>query len=145
MLDSAQREFVEGARRATLATITPDGRSRLVPVCFVLLEDVVYTPIDEKPKQGTDPRALGRVRDVTDRPDVALLVDRWDEDWDRLAWVRIHGTATVLDAQSGAAEHARAVAALRAKYPQYRSHALEGRPVIRIAVERVVAWGEPGP
>ena len=145
MLDSTQRGFVAVARRASLATIAPDGRPRLVPVCFVLLEDVVYTPIDEKPKRGTDPRALARVRDVTDRPAVTLLVDRWDDDWGRLAWVRLYGTATLLEPRLGPTAHARAIAALRAKYPQYEAHALERRPVIRIAIERVVAWGEPGP
>jgi PPOX class probable F420-dependent enzyme len=144
VLEPTQRAFVDAARRATLATTGPDGRSRLVPVCFVVIEDLVYTPLDEKPKQHDDPMALARVRDVTERPGVTLLVDRWDEDWGRLAWVRLYGTATLLEPRPGPTDHARAIAALRVKYPQYEAHALERRPVIRIAVERIVAWGDLG-
>ncbi len=59
MLTPAERELLADARRATLATITADGRSRLVPICFVLIEDVIWSPIDEKPKSADDPRSLG--------------------------------------------------------------------------------------
>ena len=103
---------------------------------------VLYTPLDEKPKRTDDPHALARVRDIEARPEVAVLVDRWDEDWTRLAWVRCLGRAAHLD--PGRPGHADAVAALRAKYPQYASHRLEGRPIIRIAIERVTSWGEVG-
>ncbi len=139
--------FVAGARRATLATIAPDGRPRLVPVCFALLDagepdgrPVLYTPIDEKPKRAADPLGLARVRDLVARPAVTLLVDRWDEDWQRLGWVRVDGRARIL-APGGEPEHGRAVEALRAKYPQYLRHALDARPIIRIAIERLVSWG----
>jgi PPOX class probable F420-dependent enzyme len=143
VLDPAQRAFLAAARSATLATIDPSGRPRPVPVCFVVLGDVAYTPLDEKPKRDADPRALARVRDVLADPRVTMLADRWDEDWGRLAWIRLRGTAALLEPGPGGAEHARAVAALRAKYPQYGSHALEGRPVIRIAIDGVAAWGDP--
>jgi PPOX class probable F420-dependent enzyme len=138
--------FVAAARRATLATIAPDGHPRLVPVCFVVLESPggpgprIFSPLDEKPKRVADPMALARVRDLSDRPTVALLVDRWDEDWTRLAWVRIDGHADLLALD--ASEHAAARAALRAKHPQYRDHALDQRPLVRIAVARVTWWGE---
>lgn len=152
LLDDAQRAFVAAARRATLATIAPDGRARLVPVCFALApadgadgHPVIWTPLDEKPKQAADPRALARVRDLLARPAVTLLVDRWEEDWTRLAWVRCYGTGELLEPEPREAhEHAAAVTALRAKYPQYAGHDLETRPVIRIAVDRVTAWGAAG-
>ncbi len=138
------------ARRVTLGTSAPDGRPRLVPVCLVLLErhdrpgwPVAYSPIDEKPKQRDEPLALARVRDLVARPAVTLLADRWDEDWGMLGWVRLDGQARILAPDAGE-EHARAVAALRAKYPQYREHALETRPIIRIEIERAVAWGQLG-
>lgn len=89
----------------------------------------------------TDPRDLARVRDIGVRPRVAVLVDRWDEDWSRLAWVRLSGTATVLDpTDEHDAEHSRAIGLLRARYPQYATHDLESRPVIRVFVERVRGW-----
>jgi hypothetical protein len=72
-----------------------------------------------------------------------VLVDRWDEDWSRLAWVRLEGTATVLEPTNQlAAEHSLAVGLLRARYPQYAAHNLESRPVIRVAVDRVSGWAE---
>ena len=138
-LTGEQRRFITEARTATLGTIAEDGRPRLVPICFVLDRDVLFTPIDEKPKQTTDPRQLARIRDIKRRADVTVLIDRWDEDWSRLAWLRIDGRASLAD---DPAERTSAVAALRAKYPQYAEHDLEHRPLIRIAIERVRGWGD---
>ncbi len=147
---SPARAFVDAARRATLATTAPDGRPRLVPVCFVVVDGAgadgarIYSPLDAKPKRSADPRDLARVRDLLARPAVSLLVDEWSEDWARLGWVRIDGRADLLDGGPGASpEHAAAVAALLAKYPQYATHGLPGRPLVRVVVERVVAWGGP--
>jgi PPOX class probable F420-dependent enzyme len=103
---------------------------------------VLYTPIDQKPKQSADPLSLARVRDILARPRVAVLVDRWDEDWTRLGWVRLTGTAGLLE--PGHAEHPGAVAALRGKYPQYASQRLHEHVIIRVAIERATAWGALG-
>ncbi len=92
-LDGEARAFVVAARSATLATIAPDGRPRPVPVCFELVAQDLWIAIDDKPKRSTDPMGLARVRDILERPAVSLLVDRWDEDWTRLGWVRIEGQA----------------------------------------------------
>jgi PPOX class probable F420-dependent enzyme len=140
ILTPAQRAFVAAARTATLATIAPDGSPRLVPICFVLHGDVVLSPLDEKPKRASDPRGLARVRDVRARPAVSLLVHRWDEDWTRLGWVRLHGTATLVE--PGDDGHAAAIVPLRAKYPQYGSQAIDRRPMLRIQVDRATSWGE---
>ena len=141
-LSTAQRAFLASARRAVLATIAPDGHPRLVPFCFVLDEarPVLYTPIDDKPKQTDDPLALARILDIQRDPRVTVLVDRWDEDWSQLAWVRGEGRAIVLEPKADATEHATAVTALRTKYRQYQTHGLETRPLIRVALERVTAW-----
>ena len=149
ILSPAERRFLAEARRAVLATIGPDDLPRLVPICYVLSEatdprgrPILYTPIDEKPKQSADPHRLARVRDLLILPEVTLLVDRWDEDWSRLAWLRLHGTGEILEPQPHEREeHAAAVAALRAKYPQYASHRLEERPIIRIVGARFRSWG----
>lgn len=137
-----ERAFLERARAATLATIGPDGLPRLVPICFVVADDdTILTPIDEKPKRDPDPYATARVRDIAARPEVALLVDRWSEDWNRLAWLRLRGRAALL--RPGDDGHAEAVAALRAKYEQYAGHRLEARPMIRITIDSARGWGEP--
>ena len=149
ILTDAQRAFFAGGRRATLATTSPEGRPRLVPVCFWLSPDVdvrgraiAYTPIDEKVKQSPDPRNLARVRDILVLPEVTLLVDRWSEDWSQLAWLRAYGVGEMLEPQPHEAEeHATAVAELRKKYPQYTEQALEQRPLIRVSIDRVVSWG----
>ena len=143
-LEGPVRTFVAEARRAVLATIRPDGRPRLVPVCFVAIADRAWIPLDEKPKRSADPLDLARVRDVLERPAVTLLVDRWDEDWSRLAWVRIDGRADLL-APGADGDHDAAVARLRDKHAQYRDHALEERPIIRVAIERVTWWGDLAP
>lgn len=143
VLSPTERAFLEGARRAVLATIAPDGRPRPVPVCFVLdpVRPILYSPLDEKPKTADEPLALARVQDLLADARVSVLVDRWDEDWSRLAWLRAQGRAVVLIAAHESAEHATAVTALRAKYAQYATHDLDGRPIIRIAIERVTTWG----
>jgi len=143
-----QRALLDAVRRATLATIRTDGRPRLVPCCFALLDigdrQVLVTPIDDKPKRAADPRALARVQDIERDPRVTLLVDRWDEDWSRLAWLRLDGVARLVWPGDDPVEHHAAVAALRLRYPQYRTHALEQLPVVRVAVEAVRGWTASG-
>jgi PPOX class probable F420-dependent enzyme len=146
VLSAEQRAFLGAARRAVLGTIAPDGRPRLVPICFSLDPDgpALYTPIDDKPKSTDDPLGLARVRDIERDPRVSVLVDRWDEDWTQLAWLRCAGMATV---EAPSPNHAGIVAILRSRYPQYAEHRLERRPLIRIEIERVTTWGpvEAGP
>jgi PPOX class probable F420-dependent enzyme len=143
VLAAGERAFLADVRRAVLATIAPNGRPRLVPICFVLdpVHPIVWTPLDEKPKSVDDVAELARVRDIRADPRVTVLVDRWDEDWARLAWLRCHGVASVVEPANRAAERETVIAALRAKYPQYAAHRLELRPLIRIEIERTIGWG----
>ena len=145
-LSSVERSFLADARTAVLATVPADGPPRLVPICFVLLEgdaSAIYTPLDEKPKSVADPRDLERVRDIVANPTVALLVDQWSEDWSWIGWLRLEGRASLVEPGSDAV-HGAAVDALRAKYPQYTTHRLEQRPMIRIVIDRTRSWGNLG-
>jgi PPOX class probable F420-dependent enzyme len=136
VLTPGDRALLDEARTATLATVDAGGQPRLVPVCFVVDEaDVLWSPLDEKPKRVADVRSMARVRDVLARPTVGLLVQRWSEDWSELAWLRLVGRASLVDAPAAAI-----VAALRARYPQYRDHDLEARPALRIVVDRATRW-----
>ncbi len=128
------RAFIEARRVAHLGTTGADGQPHVVPVTFALLDDRIYSAVDEKPKRTT---RLQRLRNLEANPRATLLFDVYDEDWTRLEWVMVRGTARAID---GGAEHAAAVAALRARYPQYAAMALEGRPVIRIEPVRVTRW-----
>ena len=149
ILTPAERRFLDARRTAVLATTGTDGRPRLVPICFVVAfrddtlgRPVLHTPIDEKPKTDPDPHQLQRVEDLLAIPEITLLVDRWDEDWTQLAWLRLYGRGELLEPEPrSAAEHGAAVRALRAKYPQYADHALERRPIIRLTIDRARSWG----
>lgn len=147
VLTPSQRDALARARRAVLATIGPDGRPRLVPVCFTLDpgQPVLYSPLDDKPKLAADVHDLARVRDVRRDPRVTVLVDTWDEDWSRLGWLRCDGTASLVEPdRSSPGEHSAVVAALRAKYPQYATHDLARRPLIRIGIEHATGWAASG-
>lgn len=132
------RHFFEQQPVAHLATADAQGEPHVVPICFVLLGDTVYSSIDEKPKRG-EPRQLRRMRNVLANPRVSIVADRYADDWSRLAWVLVRGRGRVVE--PGLAEHAEAVRALRRKYPQYAHMALEERPMLAMAVERVTVWG----
>jgi len=137
-LTADDRRILTAARTATLATIDPAGRPRLVPVCFVVDHGaVLWIPLDDKPKRGADPRTLARVRDILERPGVTVLVDRWSEDWAELAWLRLRGRARL--AEPGTAPVA-IIDDLRVKYPQYLDHDLESRPAIAVDLEHAVRW-----
>ncbi|QCQ92546.1 TIGR03668 family PPOX class F420-dependent oxidoreductase [Rhodococcus sp. SGAir0479] len=119
---------------ARLATVSADGTPHLVPVVFAVVGDALYTAVDDKPKST---RQLRRLANVAATGRVSLLVDHYDDDWTRLWWVRVDGTAEVLAV--GAAEAERAIDALVAKYAQYRSMRPAG-PVIAVRQRRVREW-----
>jgi PPOX class probable F420-dependent enzyme len=97
----------------------------------------LYITIDEKPKRIDIP--LKRLRNIAENPEVAVTVDRWDEDWRRLAWVMLRGRAEIL---AGGDEHDRAQIRLRDRYPQYRGMDLAPLPVIALRIARATAWGD---
>jgi coenzyme F420-0:L-glutamate ligase / coenzyme F420-1:gamma-L-glutamate ligase len=129
--------FIRVARLAHLATAGADGQPHVIPICFVFDGKYFYSPIDEKPKR-TAPAKLKRVINIQANPQVTLVIDRYSEDWQHLAYVLISGKAKIL--YRGAA-HAEAVRRLRRKYPQYRQMAIHSRPMIQIRPVRWIFWG----
>ena len=140
MLSDEQSGFLASRRVGHLATADARAAPHLVPVCFVVSGGALYITIDQKPKG--DVRALKRLRNIIDNPVAAFVADRWDEDWTRLGWVMLRGPAEIL---ADGAEHDRAQALLRSRYPQYQEMALDGLPVIAIRIERVTSWGNLSP
>ncbi|HEX6547518.1 MAG TPA: TIGR03668 family PPOX class F420-dependent oxidoreductase [Candidatus Dormibacteraeota bacterium] len=133
------RERVSAARVGILGTLGPGGAPHLVPFCFVLEGDVIYSATDQKPKRTN---RLARFLHVERDPRVSVLVENWSEDWERLWWVRMDGRARVLGGGGAdAAEAQRALALLTAKYAQYRERPPAG-PVLAIAIERYRSWPE---
>jgi PPOX class probable F420-dependent enzyme len=125
----AQARFAS-AQVARLATVTPGGRPHVVPVTFALDGDTIYTAIDAKPKRGTP---LQRLANIAANPHVALLVDEYDDDWERLWWVRADGLASVEPTGP------KALSLLRNRYAQYREVEITG-PLIIVRIDRWVGW-----
>jgi PPOX class probable F420-dependent enzyme len=119
----------EEAPVARLATVDANGRPHVVPICFVLEGDTLYTAVDEKPKRS---RQLKRLANIEADPHVEVVIDHYEDDWSRLWWVRLRGVARIV-------EDPRAVELLAAKYPQYREQPPAG-PVIAVSVEERSEW-----
>ena len=136
-LTAAQATFVAAQRVGRLATADAHGNPHVVPVCFAVSGGALYVTIDEKPKRAST-RPLKRLRNLMENPSAAFVVDRYDEDWTRLAWVMLRGPTEIL---SDGVEHDRAQTLLRERYPQYRAMQLKELPVIALRIERVTGWG----
>ncbi len=136
MSSKADEVFLQKQRLGHLATVDALGRPVVVPFCFVYDGKAFYSSIDEKPKK-VSPEKLRRAQNIRANPEVALVIDRYEEDWSRLRFVLIRGRARIL--YSGK-EHARAIALLRKKYAQYRRMRIEGRPVLKIVPWRIFRW-----
>ena len=124
------------ARVGHLASSTRNGKPLVVPICFAYRGTTIYTAIDQKPKRRK-PLALRRVLNIVANPNVCLVVDEYDEDWRKLKYVIVQGTATLLNRGR---EHRAALLLLRRKYRQYRYMKLENRPIIKIKPMRTIAW-----
>ena len=127
------RRRVATSRSGTLATMGNDGRPHLVPFVFALKGDTLYWAVDQKPKRSPE---LQRLRNIRRDPRVGVLVDTYADDWSLLWWVRMNGTARIVTEGD---EQARAVNALRGKYPQYREQPLDDT-VVAIDVEEWAGW-----
>ncbi len=125
------RRLVESARVGRLATASSECAPHVIPICFVLLDDTIYSVIDEKPKSG---RRLVRLRNIDQTGQAALVVDRYDEDWSQLAYVLMRGPARTIPSNPAA------LVALRQKYPQYNAMALDNAEMVELRVDRWTAW-----
>jgi len=139
MLADNERHFLDRGRVGHLATADRGGAPHVVPVCYAITDTTLYITVDEKPKRAG---RLKRLRNIDENPAVAIVVDRYDEEWGRLGWVMLRGRAEILNA---GAEHDRAQSLLRARYPQLRTMALASLPVIALRIDRVSSWGELSP
>ena len=135
MLTEVERAFLEGERVARLATADASGKPHVIPICFVAEGDTVYFTIDEKPKTGMP---LKRLSNMQANPQVALVVDHYEENWSRLGWLMLQGRAEILVSGD---EHDRAQASLRGRYRQLGAMRIESLPVVAIRIERATSWG----
>ena len=132
------RSRLEEARVGRLATADAKGRPHVVPITFAVDANALYFAVDAKPKRSTD---LKRLRNIAANPAVSVLVDHYEDDWERLWWVRVDGTARVVD---GARAAGRAIDLLADRYSQYRRSRPAG-PVVAVSVERMTGWSADQP
>ncbi len=129
------RRRVTGAPVGHLATVTSEGRAHVVPCCFALEGDRIYTAVDAKAKSTL---ALRRLDNVRAHPGVSLLVDHYEDDWSALWWVRIDGTARGLRvgpaACPGTGRPGRQVPAVPGGDPAGCGHRAGDRPVAVVAL-----------
>jgi PPOX class probable F420-dependent enzyme len=130
------RELLASERVARLAFVDEEDRPRVLPVTFALSGDAVWSAIDEKPKRSAEP---ARVRRLRRRPETALCVDVYSDDWSRLAWVQLLGRVEWLAVEQGR----EGMEALAAKYEPYAERTPPG-PLMRLAVERALYWRATG-
>ena len=130
MDDDEARRRLASARVARLATVTPEGAPHVVVCCFALDGETIWSAVDAKPKSTL---ALRRLDNVRAHPAVSLLVDHYEEDWSALWWVRVDGTARVLDAGD---DRERALDLLAARYAQYRV----ARPAGAVLADTDLRW-----
>ena len=130
------RDLLVSERVARLAYVDDDDHPRVLPVTFAVASDAVWSAIDEKPKRSAEPARLGHLRR---RPEAALLVDLYDDDWSRLAWVQLLGRVDVLPAEAAP----EAMEALAAKYAPYAERTPPG-PLLRLSVEGARQWRSTG-
>lgn len=138
LLSARERRFIEARQIGHLATADAKAAPHVVPVCFGLVDDTLYITIDRKPKRETA-RPLKRLGNILENPQAAIVFDRYDEDWRRLAWVMLRGRAEIL---ADGLEHGRAQALLQGRYRQLAAMHLGGLPVIAIRIARVASWGD---
>ena len=126
-------EMLGEARVARLGLLDEEDRPRVLPVTFAVFEGALWSAIDRKPKRAGEP---ARVRRLRRNPEATLLVDRYDDDWSRLAWVELRGRVSVEPLGP-------ALDALADKYPQYVGEPPQG-PLLRLAPERFASWRAAG-
>jgi PPOX class probable F420-dependent enzyme len=134
LTEELAQQRLAAARIGRLATVRADGRPHVVPIVFAVEGDTVYSIADPKPKRGPD---LLRFRNIAANPAVALLVDHYDEDWNRLWWVRADGVARVVD---DGPERETTIRLLRAKYPQYAEWSTPFGAAMVMRLERLSSW-----
>jgi PPOX class probable F420-dependent enzyme len=140
-ISRAARKNLTEARVARLATVDAEYRPHLVSICFIFDGKLFYTAVDRKPK-SVPPERLARLKNIRAVPQVALLIDEYDENWTRLWYILVRGRAKLIP-ESAQKERARVIRKLRTKYTHYAQGMLaDDALIIRITPERITCWGK---
>ena len=141
--DTYFKTIIDKARVARLATVDTEFKPHLIPVVFVFDNGRYFIPIDEKTKRSR-PEKLKRAKNIQQNPNVALLVDEYNEDWTKLFFIMIQGKASIiggkkLEKQNEVLLLEKAHNLLSDKYHQYQKTGI-GEYVIMIIPQKVITW-----
>lgn len=138
-LTKLQKDIISSLRIGRLATVDEIGKPLVLPVCFALLGNIIYTPIDKKPKRVA-PNNLRRLKNISVNPNVSIVFDKYYEDWTSLYYIIVEGHATVIVEGE---EYKHSLQSLVQKYDQYRKMGLLelGLPIIKIKPKKIICWG----
>ena len=136
-LTPIQRDFLEQQRVGHLASVGPGEAPHVVPIVYAVVAETICFVVDDKPKRTRT--GLKRLLNIAANPQVAVVVDRYDDDWSRLAYILIHGRARRVESP---VEYSALLAELRRRYTPYRVMALDigSHPMVCIDIERVHEW-----
>ena len=140
------KAIIDKARVARLATVDSEGKPHLVPVVFAYDEEHYYIPIDEKTKQRpSKPEKLKRVKNIQANPNIALLIDEYNEDWTKLYFVMIQGRASLISNKKREQQNElsllleKAHKLLSEKYHHYQKIGI-GEYIIMIYPQKIITW-----
>lgn len=136
------KTIINKVRVARLATVDSECKPHLIPVVFVFENGCYFIPIDEKSKRSR-PDRLKRVKNIQQNPNVTILIDEYNEDWRKLYFIMIQGTASIIgDKELEQRELLlleRAHRLLSDKYLQYQKIGI-GEYIIMIIPQKVITW-----
>lgn len=132
--------YISRKRIAHLATSDTSGIPTVIPVCHVYNNGIIYSPLDKKSKK-VEPKRLKRVKNILKNPNVSLVIDEYNDNWEKLSYVIIQGKASLIDHGQ---EYSKSLMLLCEKYEQYREMKLDtlGLPIIKVLPEKVITWGD---
>ncbi len=139
-MDKKIVKLIKNTRFGYLATAASNLQPYATPVVFILHNEKIYVPLDQKPKTVSISE-LKRVKNIQVNPKVCLLIHHYDEDWTKLWFVMITGYATLVNGTSDTLKtklktiHNK----LLSKYSQYNKISV-GNFYIRIRVDKTVYW-----
>jgi PPOX class probable F420-dependent enzyme len=143
--DIQVKAIIDKARIARLATVDSKSKPHLVPVVFAFDGEHYYIPIDKKTKQEPcKPEKLKRVKNIQTNPNIALLIDEYNEDWTKLYFVMIQGRASLISNMKEEQQNVlllleRAHKLLSDKYQQYQKISI-GAYLIMICPQKIITW-----
>ena len=141
LLSDDEWRFVRGARVARLATADREGAPHVVPVVFAVVDGKIYVPVDGKQKK--DIERLKRIDNIRENEKVSFLVDHYEDDWAKLGFVMLFGSATIIHADTDSV-YEKAAELLREKYAQYRGAITIHAWMIEIKPHHAASWGAMG-